>query len=179
MLHMWAIHKLYISHVQPTVQASGGPYQISRKWRRRWWKTAATLIFFIFTMVHLWPVLQAVHDCTWLMYSLPLYDLHMAHIPFRSAIRSARRTEYQGTFTKESNLTADNDCTFQVPCRHQWDEWKNGPNPMIQRAEQKRIKRLALIGCTSQWTQQIEPHGPISKPFDIMFADRQNLCPSL
>ena len=29
--HIWAIHKLYISHVQPTVQATDGPYPISRK----------------------------------------------------------------------------------------------------------------------------------------------------
>ena len=27
--HIWAIHKLYISHVQPTVQATDGPYQFS------------------------------------------------------------------------------------------------------------------------------------------------------
>ena len=29
--HIWAIHKLYISHVQPTVQAIDGPYPIFRK----------------------------------------------------------------------------------------------------------------------------------------------------
>ena len=27
----------------------------------------------------------------------PMYDLHMAHIAFRSAIRSAQRTDHQGT----------------------------------------------------------------------------------
>ena len=29
--HIWAIHKLYISHGQPTIQATDGPYPISRK----------------------------------------------------------------------------------------------------------------------------------------------------
>ena len=54
--HIWAIHKLYISHAQPTVQyrpqmdhtqhpENEGP----RRSRRP--------IFFIFIVVHLWPVL--------------------------------------------------------------------------------------------------------------------------
>ena len=45
------------------------------------------------------PAVACTVGCTWLMYSLcmahiwPMYDLHMAHILFRSAIRSARRTD--------------------------------------------------------------------------------------
>ena len=53
--HVWAMHKLYTSHVEPTVQAIDGPYPISRKWGQL--PKAAALIFFIFIMVHLWPVL--------------------------------------------------------------------------------------------------------------------------
>ena len=49
------------------------------------------------------PSVACTVGCTWLMYSLcmahiwPMYDLHMAHIAFRSAIRSAQRTDHQGT----------------------------------------------------------------------------------
>ena len=53
--HIWAIHKLYISHVQPTVQATDGPYPISRKWGAA--AKPPPPIFFIFIMVHLWLVL--------------------------------------------------------------------------------------------------------------------------
>ena len=52
--HIWAIHKLYISHVQPAVQATDGPYPISRKWGAA--KPLPT-IFFILIMVHMWLVL--------------------------------------------------------------------------------------------------------------------------
>ena len=69
---------------------------------------AAAPIFFIFIMVHLWHVFVG---CTWLMYSLcmahiwPMYDPHMTHIAFRSAIsyaiRPAQRTDHQGTLAKK------------------------------------------------------------------------------
>ena len=58
------------------------------------------------------PSVACTVGCTWLMYSScmahiwPMYDLHMAHIAFRSAIssaiRSARRTDQQGTLAKKS-----------------------------------------------------------------------------
>ena len=42
-----------------------------------------------------------------------MYDSHMAHITFRSAIssaiRSARRTDHQGTQAKKGDLTTDTD----------------------------------------------------------------------
>ena len=49
------------------------------------------------------PSVVRTVGCTWFTYSLcmahiwPVYDLHMAHIAFRSAIRSAQRTDHQGT----------------------------------------------------------------------------------
>ena len=68
------------------------------------------------------PCVACTEGCTWLMYSLcmayiwSVYDLHMAHIAFRSAIssaiRSAQRTDHQGMLAeKKGDLTADNDCT--------------------------------------------------------------------
>ena len=58
------------------------------------------------------PSVACTVGCTWLMYSLcmpgiwPMYDLHMTHIVFRSAIssaiRSAQRTDHQGTLAKKS-----------------------------------------------------------------------------
>ena len=58
------------------------------------------------------PSVACTAGCTWLMYSLcmahiwPMYDLHMAHIAFRSAIssaiRSAQRTDHEGTLAKKS-----------------------------------------------------------------------------
>ena len=98
--HIWAIHKLYISHVQPTVQATDGPYPVSRKWGQR--PKAAAPHFLHIYYGHLWPVPTV--GCTWLMYSLcmariwPMYDLHMAHIAFRSA----KDTDLQGTLASKS-----------------------------------------------------------------------------
>ena len=74
--HMWAIHKLYISHVQPTVQATDGPYPISRKGGAA--AKPSPLIFFIYYG----PSVACTVGCTWLMCSLcmahiwPMYDLH-------------------------------------------------------------------------------------------------------
>ena len=58
------------------------------------------------------PSVACTVGCTWLMYSLcmahiwPMYDLHMAHIAFRSAIssaiRSAQRTDHEGTLAEKS-----------------------------------------------------------------------------
>ena len=53
--HICALHTQYISHMQPTVQATDGPYSISRKWGLV--AKPPPPMFFIFFMVHLWPVL--------------------------------------------------------------------------------------------------------------------------
>ena len=71
------------------------------------------------------PSVACTVGCTWLIYSLcmarlwPMYDLHMTHIAFRSAIssgiRSARRTDHQGLLAnKKGDLTADNDCMVHI-----------------------------------------------------------------
>ena len=58
------------------------------------------------------PSVACTVGCTWLMYSLcmahiwPMYDLHVTHIAFRSAIssaiRSAQRTDHEGTLAEKS-----------------------------------------------------------------------------
>ena len=107
--HIWAIHKLHISHVQPTVQATEGPYPISRKWGGGGEAAASH-----FLHIYYGPSVACTVGCTWLMYSLcmahiwPMYDLHMAHIAFRfaisSAIRSAQHTDHQGTLAQKSMI---------------------------------------------------------------------------
>ena len=58
------------------------------------------------------PSVACTLGCTWLTYSLcmahiwPMLDLHMAHIAFRSAIRSAQRTDHQGTLAKKMSSVA-------------------------------------------------------------------------
>ena len=75
--HIWAIRKLYSSHVQPTVQATDGPYSISRKW--------CPLPPCFLHICHSSSVTCTV-DCKWLMYSLcmahmwTMYDLYVAYI---------------------------------------------------------------------------------------------------
>ena len=63
---IWAIHKLYISHVQPTVQAPP--------------------IFWVLGMVHLWPVLQAA-------YVWPIYGPCMTYVSTYGISRSDLRSD--------------------------------------------------------------------------------------
>ena len=103
--HIWAIHKLYISHVQPT----------GHRWTVINMKKMGECGFAAaphFLDIRYAPSVACTVGCTWLIYSWcvahiwPMYDLHMAHIAFRSAIssevRSAQRTDHQGTLAKKS-----------------------------------------------------------------------------
>ena len=79
--HIWAIYELYISRVQPTVQATNGPCPISRKWG-----AAAKPPPPHFLDIGYGPSAACTVGCTWLMCSLcmahiwPMYDLYMAYI---------------------------------------------------------------------------------------------------
>ena len=53
--HIWPIHKLYIRHVKPTVQATDGPYPIFRKWEVV--AKPPPPLFFSFIVLHLQPAL--------------------------------------------------------------------------------------------------------------------------
>ena len=54
-----------------------------------------------FLRIYSGPSVACTVGCTWLMHSLcvahtwAMYDLHMARVAFRSAIRSAPRTDHQ------------------------------------------------------------------------------------
>ena len=79
--HMWAIHKLHISRVQPIVQAKSGPFPECRKWG-----AAAEGRRPNFLYSYHGPYVACTVGCTWLMCSLcmahiwPMHDLYMACI---------------------------------------------------------------------------------------------------
>ena len=79
--HTQAIHKLYISHVQPTVQATDGPYPYLENGGGGRRPPPPH-----FLHIYYGPYVACTVGCTWLMYSLcmahilPMYDLYMDYM---------------------------------------------------------------------------------------------------
>ena len=72
--HTWAIHRLHINHVQPTVQATDGPYPISRKWG--WQRRSRHPPF---SLNFLWSICGP-YCRLYMAYVQLMYGTYMAHV---------------------------------------------------------------------------------------------------